>query len=371
MRQSWGASLKTICLVGGRLQGFEAAYLSKKAGMRVILVDKNPQALIRNYVDEFYCFDVVKEHEKLLTLLKRVDALLPVNENFACIEFLSYIKEKISCPVLFDFEAYRISRDKKSSKDYFKSIGIPTPQDNPLEPPFFVKPPCESSSVGTRIIYDKKELAILEPDMLVEEYVEGKVVSLEVVGDGNNFAVVKETQIHIDETYDCHMVTSLPSDPSFRQISHALAANLSLKGIMDVEAISGPKGLKVIEIDARFPSQTPTAVYHSSGINLIELLFRAFTDGIEKIRALPKDKYCIYEHLMLEENGVLAPVGEQVLSMGSDYGKFYEEPGIEILLCKGKNPVFTLVFWGKDKEEAETLKCKGLSIIKERFGAAA
>ena len=74
---------------------------------------------------------------------------------------------------------------------------------------------------------------------------------------------------------------------------------------------------------------------------------------------------------MLDENRVLVPVVEQVLSMGSDYGKFYEEPGIEILLCKGKNPVFTLVFWGKDKEEAETLKCKGLSIIKERFGAAA
>ena len=45
LRQSWGARLKTICLVGGKLQGFEAAYLSKKAGMKVVLVDKDPQAL--------------------------------------------------------------------------------------------------------------------------------------------------------------------------------------------------------------------------------------------------------------------------------------------------------------------------------------
>lgn len=371
MKQFWGASLKTICLVGGKLQGFEAAYLSKKAGMKVVLVDKDPQALIRNYVDEFHCFDVIKEPEKLLELSKRVDSLLPVNENFACIEFLNSIKEKFSCPILFDFEAYRISRDKKSSKDYFKSIGIPTPQDRPSEPPYFVKPPCESSSVGARIILYKDELAALEPGMLVEEYVEGEVVSLEVVGDGNNFAVVKETLIHIDETYDCHKVTPLPPDPSFREISHALAANLPLKGIMDVEAISGPKGLRVIEIDARFPSQTPTAVYHSSGINLIELLFQAFTGGIGEIKALPEDRYCIYEHLMLGENGILVPVGEQVLSMGSDYGKFYEEPGIEILLCKGENPVFTLVFWGRDKREAEANKCKGLSILKNRFGAAA
>lgn len=370
LKQSWGASLKTICLVGGKLQGFEAAYLSKKAGMKVVLVDKNPQALIRNYADEFHCFDVTKEPEKLFELSKKVDALLPVNENFACIEFLDSVKEKFSCPVLFDFEAYQISRDKKSSKDYFKSIGVPTPQDSPSEPPYFVKPPCESSSVGARIIYDNEELKALEPGMLVEEYVEGEVVSLEVVGDGKNFAVVKETLVHIDETYDCHMVTPLPLDTSFRQISHALAASLSLKGIMDVEAISGPRGLKVIEIDARFPSQTPTAVYYSSGINLIELLFHAFTDGIEEIEDFPENKYCIYEHIMLGENGILVPVGEQVLSMGIDYGKFYEEPGIEILLCKGGNPVFTLIFWGKDKEEAEAKKCKGLSVLKERFGEA-
>jgi len=370
LRQSWGASLKTICLIGGKLQGFEAAYLSKKAGIRVVLVDKNPQALIRNYADEFHCFDVIKEPEKLLDLSKKVNAILPVNENLACIEFLNSIKEKFSCPVLFDFGAYRISRDKKSSKDYFKSIGVPTPQDRPSEPPYFVKPSCESSSVGARIIYDNEELGTLESDMLVEEYVEGEVVSLEVIGDGSNFAVVKETQVHIDETYDCHMVTPLPANPFFRQISHALAANLYLKGIMDVEAIFGPKGLKVIEIDARFPSQTPTVVYYSSGINLIELLFRAFNDGIEETGSFPENKYCIYEHLMLGENGTLVPVGEQVLSMGSDYGKFYEEPGIEIFLCKGENPVFTLIFWGKDREEAGAKKCKGLSVLKDRFGAA-
>jgi pyrrolysine biosynthesis protein PylC len=360
--------LKTICLVGGKLQGFEAAYLSKKAGMKVLLVDKNPQAMIRNYADEFHCFDITGEPERLLEISKRVDALLPVNENLECIEFLSSIKEKFSCPVLFDFEAYRTSRDKKKSKEYFASIGVPTPMDNPSEPPYFVKPPCESSSVGARIIYDKEELKYLEPGMMVEEYVEGEIVSLEVIGDGSHFAVVKETLIHIDETYDCHMVTPLPLDPSFREISHSLAANLSLKGIMDVEAISGPKGLKVIEIDARFPSQTPTVVYHSSGINLIELLLCAFEDGVKDVKTFPENKYCIYEHLMLGEKGILIPVGEQVLSMGNDYGKFYEEPGIEILLCKGENPVFTLVFWGKDREEAEARKYKGLSILKDHFG---
>ena len=72
---------------------------------------------------------------------------------------------------------------------------------------------------------------------------------------------------------------------------------------------------------------------------------------------------------MLGENGTLIPVGEQVLSMGSDYGKYYEEPGIEILLCKGEKTVFTLIFWGENREETEARKLKGLSILKDRFGA--
>lgn len=367
MNQSWGARLKTICLIGGKLQGFEAAYLSKKAGMHVLLVDKNPQVLIRNYVEEFYCFDITEEPEKLFELSKRVEALIPVNENLECIEFLNSIKDKLSCPILFDFAAYMISRDKRKSKEYFASIGVPTPKDTPSEPPYFVKPPCESSSVGAKIIYDEKDLKDLEPGMLIEEYIEGNVVSLEVVGDGRNFAVIKETMVHIDDTYDCHMVTPLPLDPSFRELAYSLAANLSLKGIMDVEAISGPNGLKVIEIDARFPSQTPTVVYHSSGINLIELLLSAFTGGIEEIKDLPENRYCIYEHLMLGEKGDLIPIGEQILSRGSNYGNYYEEPGIEIFLCKGKNPVFTLVIWGEDRAEAEAKRCIGLSILKNSF----
>ncbi|WP_292391396.1 hypothetical protein [Methanosarcina sp. UBA5] len=81
------------------------------------------------------------------------------------------------------------------------------------------------------------------------------------------------------------------------------------------------------------------------------------------------EKYCIYEHFMLGKNGILVPVGGQVLSKGSDCEKFYEEPGIEILLYRGDDPVFTLISWGKDKEEAEAKKCKGLSVLKEHVEA--
>jgi Carbamoylphosphate synthase large subunit (split gene in MJ) len=360
--------MKTICIIGGKLQGFEFTYLAHKAGMNVVLVDRRAKPLIRNVVDSFHCFDITEKPEKLRELSENVDAIIPVNENLRTIEFLRSIKNELACPILFDFDAYYVSMDKKRSKDYFKSIDIPTPADKPVKPPYFVKPPCESSSIGTSIIYDDRELEGLDPSMLIEEYVEGDVVSLEVIGDGRNFAVVKETKIHIDGTYDCHMVTPIENYPEFRKISHELAKNLNLRGIMDVEAIDSPHGLKVLEIDARFPSQTPTAVYHSTGINLVELLMQAFSEGVQEMEVAAQKNYCIYEHMLLE-NGNLKPVGEHVLSQGDEYVQFHSSENLEIFESRGKNmnSVFTLISRGADREETEKVRQNGMEMITQHF----
>lgn len=359
---------RNIILIGGKLQGFEACYLAKKAGMRVVLIDKKENALIRKVVDEFHCFDVTKEPERLIELSTMATAVLPVNENLATIEFLRTLEDKLACPMLFDFDAYHISMDKKRSKAYFKSIDIPMPLDNPSSPPYFIKPPCESSSVGTAIIYDDSGLVGLDPSMLIEEYVEGDVISLEVIGDGEHFEVVKETKIHIDGTYDCHMVTPIERYPAFREITYKLAKNLNLKGIMDVEAIDSNRGLKVLEIDARFPSQTPTVVYHASGVNLIELLLQSFTEGIRENGVLQKKNHCIYEHLLFKD-GELVPVGEHVLSQGRDYGQFHASEGLEIFECKGDRKVFTMISWASDEKGAELNRQRGFSMLQEYLGS--
>ena len=51
-----------------------------------------------------------------------------------------------------------------------------------------------------------------------------------------------------------------------------IALGLRLNGLMDVEVMVGGPEPKVLEVDARLPSQTPTAVYWSSGLNIVELL---------------------------------------------------------------------------------------------------
>ncbi len=366
--------MRSIAIIGGKLQGFEANYLAKKAGIRVLLIDRNPKVLSRNIVDEFHCFDIIEEQEKLIEISRNVDGILPVNEDQNTLDLLRNIENKLACPLIFDFDAYDTSMNKKCSKDFFNSIGIPTPLDKPNLPPYFIKPPCESSSSGTAIIYNDVELEGLDPSMLIEEYVEGDVISLEVIGDREHFAVFKETKVHIDDGYDCHMVTPIDRYPEFRDIAYNLAKNLSLKGIMDVEAIDSSKGLKVLEIDARLPSQTPTVVYHSSGINLIEMLLQAFLGDIQEENEHPEDQYCIFEHLSPMKDGLVG-VGEHMLSDGNDYRQFHISDGLEIFQCRGgKHEVFTLISWAKEKKDAQKKRNEGLEMItkyisKSRQGA--
>ena len=47
---------------------------------------------------------------------------------------------------------------------------------------------------------------------------------------------------------------------------------MKLDGIMDFEVILHKGEMKMLEIDARFPSQTPMAVYASTGVNMVEIL---------------------------------------------------------------------------------------------------
>ncbi|MCL2141763.1 MAG: 3-methylornithine--L-lysine ligase PylC [Methanimicrococcus sp.] len=364
---------KRICLIGGKLQGSEAAYLAKKAGMHVILIDKNSNALVKNICDDFHCFDVTKEKDRFITLSKKVDYMIPTNENEETIAFLESVQKEIQCTLLFDFDAYRVSCNKTISKNYFRKINVPTPDDHPIEPPYFVKPPSESGSIGAQIIETDAELKTVPSDYLIEEYLTGPVVSLEIVGNGREYAVVKETHIHIDDVYDCFKVTPLQYDESYRDIAYRLAKGLSLKGLMDVEAVASQKGWKVLEIDARFPSQTPICVYFSCGVNLLLLLVESFHPAFEPTASLHKvtnpkyiDSYCIFEHFLLKDDRLISG-GEHLISAGSNFYPIQTnlESGIEIFECTGDDNycAYTVISYAKTQQEAEYKKKTAESII--------
>nr|WP_242976009.1 ATP-grasp domain-containing protein [Desulfosporosinus sp. FKB] len=112
-------------------------------------------------------------------------------------------------------------------------------------------------------------------NLVIEEYLEGPSYSIEVIGIAGNYQVFQITELEMDGDYDCKRVLA-PVElgdqliREFEKITLKLASDLSLNGIMDVETILQNGKLKVLEIDARLPSQTPTAVYYSTGVNMVE-----------------------------------------------------------------------------------------------------
>ena len=126
---------------------------------------------------------------------------------------------------------------------------------------------------------------------------------------------------------------------------------MSLRGIMDVEAIVHKGVPKVLEIDARMPSQTPAAAYNATGVNLIEVLVDAIVRG--RLEApVPRQGAAIYEHLAIDGDamrscgeGVFAQVRRPKLMRGlfgseemiTDY-----EPGRKswraTMICTGATP---------------------------------
>jgi len=102
----------------------------------------------------------------------------------------------------------RVAFDKHLSKECFLEHGVPTPGSEIVDcsdgvrlpemaVPFVVKPPREGSSVGIRVVKEESEAlpamehaAAISSDLLVEEFVEGRELTVAIV-DGEIFPVVE------------------------------------------------------------------------------------------------------------------------------------------------------------------------------------
>jgi D-alanine-D-alanine ligase len=97
-------------------------------------------------------------------------------------------------------ETSRIAFDKALTKEKFIAAGVPTPRSQifrldgsdtlSIDLPLVIKPPREGSSVGVHIVRTPEELAAaLEDarrfgdDTLIEEFIEGKELTIGVLGD--------------------------------------------------------------------------------------------------------------------------------------------------------------------------------------------
>ena len=313
-----------VAIIGGNLQGLEAAYLAKKAGWQVLLIDKNPKAGASLMCDRFIPLTITAESDPN-EILKDVDLIIPALENGSVLAILQKWSLETAIPLAFDMAAYAISSSKKRSNQIFKDIHINAPKSWPeCGFPILVKPDSGSGSQGIKIIHNEKELTANFPmkeslgQMVAQEYLQGPSYSIEIIGTPGKFIPLQVTELHMDSGHDCKRVTA-PCElapklvTEFEKIAVAVAEHIQLKGLMDVEVILHQGQLKVLEIDARLPSQTPTAVFQSTGINMVLLLGELFLTGKMNIDYASRPQTAIYEHIKVT-NDRIDVLGEHIVS---------------------------------------------------------
>jgi pyrrolysine biosynthesis protein PylC len=337
-----------VAIVGGKLQGTEAVYLAKKAGMKSLLIDHNDQSPAAGLCDEFLCCDVTRESRELIDALNGVDFILPANENTVVLEALVKLSDKYRYTLAFDKDAYAITSSKLLSDRLIHENRIPAPRYYPdCHAPYIAKPSGFSGSEGVRRFDTEEELkrflqTVPADEWVIQEFLEGPSYSIEVIGKPGDYKIYEITEIHMDEAYDCKKVTAPcavtdEQKEGFRRTAVRLAELVRLKGIMDVEVIDDRGEFKVLEIDARIPSQTPTVVYHAAGVNFMEELAELFCNGRLAAKMTAREtcgagqtihepeggtrraeqaackRFCSYEHFIVK-NGRVTEHGEHIMS---------------------------------------------------------
>lgn len=312
-----------VAVIGGNLQGVEATYLAKKAGWEVIVIDRKPAVPSTGLCDQFIQQDI-RGGQNFDRLLKDIDLIFPALENETALSFLNDFADAGGFPFAFDYNAYKISSSKLRSDSLFAQSGVPAPLHWPgCKLPVVAKPSLGSGSHGVKVFDNesdlKKHLSSAEPPWVVQEYVQGPSYSIEIIGKSGKYAALQVTDLDMDAAYDCKRVQA-PSDLSdtlkseFENISIKIARALPLKGLMDVEVICHKNSLKVLEIDARFPSQTPTAVYWSTGLNMFAMLANLFLNKDDKKETeLTRENGVIYEHINVSPD-LIKVSGEHIIS---------------------------------------------------------
>jgi len=231
-----------------------------------------------------------------------------------------------------------------------------------------VKPVESSGSEGIRRIADPEVFDIFLrgnktnlTGWVIQEYLEGPSYSLEVIGLSGRCITLQPTLLEMDATFDCKRVVapadlSTALDQEFKAIGSTLAQTLDLNGVMDLEVILHEGRLKILEIDARLPSQTPTAVEKSTGINMLELLREIFVEArLPEVSLAEPPRGVVYEHLRVQEDRVEV-LGEHIMVQTGPLHMEHDFFGADTALTNFSAPdrpwVATLVVSAPNREQA-------------------
>jgi carbamoyl-phosphate synthase large subunit len=176
--------------------------------------------------------------------------------------------------VVSDPELIDVTSNKYKSHDFFKSLGIDTPQifelENDLKDdyryPLLMKPLDGSASIGVFKINNKKELSFFREYVtrpILQEYVAGEEFTLDMLYDfqGTLRCIVPRRRIEVRSGEVSKSVIEM--DPAVMEAGWNLGNQLrGARGVINVQCIRTAEGqVSFIEINPRFGGGTPLSLH--------------------------------------------------------------------------------------------------------------
>jgi pyrrolysine biosynthesis protein PylC len=164
------------------------------------------------------------------------------------------------------------------------------------------------------------------------------------------------------------------TDRQIREIetlSVDIAQAIRLKGLMDVEVVLHEGCFKVLEIDARFPSQTPLCVHASTGCNMFEMLADLFLSGTSPARQpTATARGAILEHIRVTTRAIFVE-GEHIMAAAGPLDRvpgFYGADEAITSYREGASEwVATLIVTADTRVRAENRRNRVLAAIRDHF----
>lgn len=271
--------MSKIAIIGASYLQLPAVKKAKEMGLEVICFAWPEGAVCKDYADFFYPISIV-EKEKILEICKEIgiNGVTSIASDVAVIT-VNYIADKIGLTAN-PIEYTDITTNKYQMRKALSSANVPCPRFKIISKgsnidvsgmtfPMIVKPTDRSGSRGVTKIMRDTELAIavkraaiasFKDEVIVEEFVEGREISVETISyKGHHYILQITDKVTTEAPYfveiEHHQPSNLPEDIkiSVKQIVlNALNALHIQNGASHSELkITDNGDIKIIEIGAR------------------------------------------------------------------------------------------------------------------------
>lgn len=295
-----------VLFIGSRLYD-DVAYHVDKLGIESIITESNEEAPNLDLATKYYIVPRGMEKPMEVAIDENVDAIVPllgIDPPLMAVAIMKEeIEEKHNIPVISsNVNAVAIASDKVKTKEFFKSIGLNVPPANVLKRddfesedefieklgfsfPIVLK---QGEGQGGKDICITNEFSdVLEyfenfDEALIEKFIEGSEVSIEVLGWNGQYLPLVPVYKGETSLEGIHPIKRLRYGPcnfeemdneEFRKMAKYIAVNLKSEGTIDMDLIYSKEENNVyaIEINTR-PSGTRYMSFACTDLNPLNLL---------------------------------------------------------------------------------------------------